>query len=69
MPIADTGLKRQWAMVQARSRQAKLGQGTAVGRLVDTTALRQGRCGSGRERGTSAGAKRGGSAGAAKGRQ
>ena len=69
MPIADTGLERQWAVVQARARQAKLGQGTAVGRLVDTVALRRGRCGSGREQGTSAGAKRGGIAGAAKGRQ
>ena len=69
MPIADTGLERQWAVVQARVQQAKLGQGTAVGRLVDTAALRRGRCGSGKERGTSAGAKRGGSAGAAKGRQ
>ena len=51
MPIADTGLERQWAVVQARARQAKLGQGTAMGRLVDTAALRRGRCGSGRERG------------------
>ena len=67
MPITDTGLERKWAVVQARARQAKLSQGTAVGWLVDTAALRRGRCGSGRERGTSVGAKRGGSAGATKG--
>ena len=30
MPIDDTGLERHWAVAQARARQAKLGQGTAL---------------------------------------
>ena len=28
MPMADNGLKRRWAMAQARAQQAKLSQGT-----------------------------------------